>query len=199
MTPLTLDQTAERIGNYVWLESRLFEILGGWVQMTPELHVKEFMAEQSHHHAWHMELWRDRLPHLRERDVEALIRPSNTTVEDVLVQVGGSEDEETTINTTTETTIERLARVYRVVVPWIIGTYSRHREQCSPAADRPVLRVLDLVLRDELEDWRRGETIIQTLIATGSSGEIQERTEKIHSEIGKIEKLLVRAGGLVVE
>lgn len=192
MSQLSLDETAERIGNYVWIEARLFEILGGWVQGVPEPEVKEFLAEQSHHHAWHMQMWRERLPRLRERDVDALVRAADPGVDVLMEAISGS--------TAPESTIEKLVGVYRVVIPWMIGTYSRHRDRCAPAADRPVMRVLDLVVSDELEDLRRGEMMIQSLLVAsslGASSEGEEAIRRAHDHAMSLEAILVGMGGIV--
>ncbi len=45
-----------------WIEQRCFELLGGWVTSTPEPDVKLVFARQSHHHAWHAELFDRVLP-----------------------------------------------------------------------------------------------------------------------------------------
>ncbi|HEY4396133.1 MAG TPA: hypothetical protein VGO28_00530, partial [Acidimicrobiia bacterium] len=59
-------ESARRVGNYKWIEMRLFEALGGWVATVPELDVKLVLGRHCYHHAWHAELWNKRLPELRE-------------------------------------------------------------------------------------------------------------------------------------
>ena len=34
-----VEESARRVGNYKWVEMRLFEVLGGWVATVPELDV----------------------------------------------------------------------------------------------------------------------------------------------------------------
>ena len=47
----------------------------------------------------------------------------------------------------------RRAGVYQDVVPQLAATYRAWAEAATPVAERPVLRVLDLVLRDlEFDD-----------------------------------------------
>ena len=36
----SVEESARRVGNYKWIEMRLFEVLGGWVATVPELDVK---------------------------------------------------------------------------------------------------------------------------------------------------------------
>src|ERR1041385_7572917 len=78
----TVEESARRVGNYKWIEMRLFEALGGWVATVPELDVKMVMGRQCYHHAWHADLWHKRLPELREMNPDRLTQPPN----DAMVQ-----------------------------------------------------------------------------------------------------------------
>ncbi|MBW3615381.1 MAG: hypothetical protein KY439_08755, partial [Actinobacteria bacterium] len=80
--PLSLEEAARRLGHYRWLEMRLFEVLGGWVGSVPQLDVKLRLGPHSLHHAWHAELWEERLPQWRE------MTPANLTIppSDAMVQ-----------------------------------------------------------------------------------------------------------------
>lgn len=187
MTQLTLEETAERVGAYVWIEARLFEILGGWVQVVPEPEAKEFLAEQSQHHAWHMELWRERLPRLREMDVVALVRPFDPAIESLMEKLRNPMNQ--------DSTVVKLSGVYRVVLPWLVGAYSRHRARCARAADRPIERVLDLVVADELEDRRRAEMLIQTLVH--GAPDPTEAVKNLHYHAVTLETILAEMAGIV--
>lgn len=161
--PLTLEQSAQRIGSYVWVEARLFEILGGWVQQVPEPEVKVFLAEQSHRHALYAQMWRDRLPHLREMDVDSLVRPADREIEQALALLS---EAEVTMNSA-----DRLVTVFRVILPKLIETYSNHRELCCDAADRPVMNTLDMLLANGTDDLNSGETRIRSLLAMPSNAD----------------------------
>ena len=73
----SVEESARRVGNYKWVEMRLFEALGGWVATVPELDVKMRLGTHCYHHAWHSELWHKRLPELREMNPERLTVPPN--------------------------------------------------------------------------------------------------------------------------
>ena len=68
----SVEESARRVGNYKWIEMRLFEVLGGWVATVPELDVKLRLGTHCYHHAWHAELWHKRLPELREMNPDRL-------------------------------------------------------------------------------------------------------------------------------
>src|SRR4028119_567837 len=73
----TVEETAARVGNYKWIEMKLFEVLGGWIATVPELDVKLRLGTHCYHHAWHAELFHKRLPELREMNPERLTLPAN--------------------------------------------------------------------------------------------------------------------------
>jgi hypothetical protein len=72
-----VEDSARRVGNYKWIEMKLFEALGGWVATVPELDVKMRLGTHCYHHAWHAELWHKRLPELREMNPDRLTVPAN--------------------------------------------------------------------------------------------------------------------------
>ena len=88
-----------------------------------------------HRHAWHAELWRDRLPSVvalngEGDDVEAWIRPLRTALADV------------------STSEEAIAAFRESVLPALEAAVAEHRDAIDPLLDGPTARVLDLVAAD---------------------------------------------------
>lgn len=180
MTAFTLGQQAQRVGQYAWVELQLFEILGGWVQQVPELDVKLQLGTQSYHHAWHAELWRKRLPELADVNPDDLVVPANpalATFFDALRQADGGDK-----------TVEKLVGVYRVTIPRVVAAYSAHLDRTTKVADAPTIRVLKLVLTDAMDDWRDGELLIHTLLAT------VDDARRANEHQARLEGLLVATG-----
>src|SRR5437879_8402548 len=101
-----VEESARRVGNYKWIEMRLFEVLGGWVATVPELDVKMRLGTHCYKHAWHADLWHKRLPELREMSPERLTVPPNdelVTFVEALTEPEGP-----------ELTIEKLVGAHRV-------------------------------------------------------------------------------------
>jgi len=174
--PWTLLQAAAVIGGYRWLEHRLFEIVGGWVTTVPIAAVQVHLDAQSARHAWHAELWADRLPVLAGVDPEGLTKPPGRAAAAVIAALGGSGStyrslEDPDDHDTDRTTgggpgaLPLLAGLYRVVLPRLVMTYRRHLEVASPVTDGPTIRALRLVLADEVEDWHDGERLVERLVA----------------------------------
>ncbi len=89
-----------------------------------------------------------------------------------------------------ELTIEKLVGVYRVLIPHKIAAYTYHRNNTSRITDAPTIRSLDFALADELEDWRDGEMLIQSLIET------EEEVQRAADRVAHLEKLMLAAGGI---
>jgi hypothetical protein len=178
----TLEEAARRVGHYRWVEQTLFEILGGWVATVPEEEVRVWLSTRSYRHAWHAELWERRQPDVRGIDVDALTAPANAEMERFVASVSEPNAD--------DQTIEKLVGVYRVLIPYLVAAYRYHLDQASPVADGPTMRALELVLRDELEDWREGELLVQWLVGT----EEELRRASVHH--ARLEAEIKLAGGV---
>ncbi len=177
-----VEETARRVGNYKWIEMRLFEALGGWVATVPELDVKLVLGRHCYHHAWHSELWDKRLPELREMKTDRLTLPPN---DEMIAFVDALREPEAP-----ELTIEKLVGVYRVLLPHKIAAYTYHQNGSSRITDAPTIRSFGFILQDELEDWREGEMLLQSLIET------PDEVERAANRQRELEKLIVAAGGI---
>jgi hypothetical protein len=175
-------ESARRVGNYKWIEMRLFEALGGWVATVPELDVKLVLGRQCYHHAWHAELWNKRLPELREMNTERLTEPPNDAM---VAFVDAVRDPEAP-----ELTIEKLVGVYRVLIPRKIAAYTYHLNATSQITDAPTQRSLGFILQDEHADWTEGEMLIQSLIET------EDEVDRATRRQAELEKIVLRAGGI---
>ena len=178
----TVEESARRVGNYKWIEMRLFEALGGWVATVPELDVKLRLGTHCYHHAWHAELWHKRLPELREMNPERLTKPANDEMVTFMAAL--------TDPTDPAMTIEKLVGVYRVLVPHLMAAYTYHRNNTSTITDAPTIRSLDFAIADDIADWRDGEMLLQSMILTADDVERAARHQ------AKLETLLVAAGGV---
>ena len=178
----SVEESARRVGNYKWVEMRLFEALGGWVATVPELDVKMRLGTHCYKHAWHSELWHKRLPELREMNPERLTVPANDAIVEFCEAMTDAEGE--------EKTLEKLVGVYRVLIPHKIAAYTYHLNNTSNITDAPTIRSLKLALNDEFEDWRDGEMLIQSLI--DDEADVRRAADRQ----AYLETIMVRAGGI---
>ena len=178
--PLTLEESARLVGGYRWLELRLFETLGSWVRTVPEVDVKLRFHADAFKHAWHAALWQDLLPRGGEPRADGLTAPPSTGAEAVLDAVAAP--------TAAELSVEKLVGVYRVVLPRQVATYRAHLTRTSPVGDGPAARALEIVLRDEMEDWREGELLLHSLLTS------EEATRRAAAHQATLEALLAGGG-----
>jgi hypothetical protein len=181
---LGLEAAASVIGAYRWTELQLFSLTGGWVPGTADPEVRLHLDLVSGEHGWHAELWGERLPVLDRLDPEALTRPLGdalgplfSTVKDAL---GEGQPDGGLL------TLLRLAALYRVLLPRLLSTYERHLRHSVPVTDGPTIRVLRLVLRDEVESWQLGEMLL-------------ERTVRSPEDVRAVAALQVRLETTIVE
>src|SRR5204863_965864 len=173
----SVEESARRVGNYKWVEMRLFEALGGWVATVPEMDVKIRLGTHCYKHAWHAELWHKRLPELREMNPDRLTQPAN----DAMVAFMDAATEPAA----PDQPIEKLVGVYRVLIPHKIAAYTYHLNNTSTITDAPTIRSLRLVLNDELDDWRDGEMLLQSLIET------EDEVDRAASRHAALEKIML--------
>jgi len=178
----SVEESARRVGNYKWAEMRLFEALGGWVATVPEMDVKIRLGTHCYKHAWHAELWHKRLPELREMNPDRLTQPANDAMVKFMDAVTEPE--------APDQTIEKLAGVYRVLIPRKIAAYTYHLNATSTITDAPTIRSLKFILTDEYDDWRDGEMMLQSLIRT------PEEADRAAARVRELERLVVEAGGI---
>lgn len=179
----TVEETAKRVGHYKWIEMRIFELMGGWVATVPELDVKLRLGTHCYHHAFHAELWHKRLPELREMNPERLTQPPNPEIEAFVAAMGDPY--------APGESIEKLVGLYRVLLPHLIAAYTYHRNNTSEIADAPTIRSINFCLLDDMEEWREGEMMLQSLI------ESDDDVERATAHQAKLTKLMVAAGGAV--
>jgi len=111
----------------------------------------------SRQHAWHAELWEERIPIIEgvvdPAEVSGAPTPGAAELFDTLGSHSGGGG-----------TLGRLVGLARVVYPRLVCGYAHHLRRVSEASDAPIVRALRLVLRDESEAWQAAEYLVQGLI-----------------------------------
>ncbi|HVX20721.1 MAG TPA: hypothetical protein VHB02_05185 [Acidimicrobiales bacterium] len=158
--PLTLEQSAALAGAYRWAEERLFRLAGAWAADPAPAAVQVHLDEVSGQHAWHAQLWADRLPVLDWFDQDAATAPLGPVAGPLLAALAALPADPAA----------RMAGLYRVVVPRLVVGYDRHLARTAAATDGPVVRALRLVRRDQVDAWRAGEALLQDLLAGAGDG-----------------------------
>lgn len=167
------DGSANRVGHYRWLEAALFEVLGQWSAEVGPDEARIVFRESSYHHAWHVQLWDERLSALGVADPSPLTVPPGGGGSALMADLRsmGFAEAGPFPGTGPVTTggllaaAERLAAVFRVVLPRLLTACGAHLSAASPVSDGPLLRVLRIVVADLTSDWLRGELALESIFA----------------------------------
>jgi hypothetical protein len=150
MIQITLEETARWIGHSRWLEERCFELFGGWVPTTPEPDAKLAFARQSHHHAWHAELFDRVSPAANGFNADGLVGAPNDGWEVLFAKMVGL-----------ASTVERVVAAYELLIPHKLREYERWRSVTDEIRDAPLLRWLAFVILDERNDLAEGQALLE--------------------------------------
>ena len=172
--PVPLEAQARLLGGYVWVERRLFEILGAWVESEPLAEAQIIFDTYSQQHAWHAELFGERLPAADSLDSDWTSRAPSVELDRMLGELAGASSEPTHAARARGEhpsgrrpgggTLLRLVGLARVVLPRLVAGYALHRRRTGTVSDAPVARSLRFVMHDEIEQWQAVEVLAQTLL-----------------------------------
>jgi hypothetical protein len=142
-TQVGIVEWADRIESARALELRLAATLGAWVPRIAPAAAKLLLARHARHFAWHAELWDGLVPVLHDRpEGSAVVDASLTPAEAALAA------------------ITEPKAVYDDVLPIVVAAYRTWSGESTPIAERPVMRVLDLVLHDLDFDAQEGHDLL---------------------------------------
>ena len=138
-TNIGIVEWARRTESARAIEMQLAALLGGWVPRITPAGAKLLLARHARHFAWHAELWDGVVPVLHDRAEESVV--TEVTLQDAATALA---------------TVSEPKGVYDDVLPHVVAAYRGWSAESTPIAERPVMRVLDLVLRDLDFDAQEG-------------------------------------------
>ena len=195
---LALEVQARLVGSYQWVERRLFEVLGSWVGSEPVPEAQVLFDVYSQQHAWHAELFADRLPALDSVDPATLMVPPSAEVDRMLgVLAGGGPrrrapgadggpHRRATGGDVPAGGHAAAPRGHgpRGAAPAGHRLHAAISVGCRPSPTRRCTAALRLVLRDEVEQWQAVEALTQALLRRPTTwpwcGGHQQRLEADH-------------------
>lgn len=149
---LSIEDSARLVGAYVWVERRLFEVLGGFAGTETLPAAALFFDVRAQHHAWHAVLLAEQLPEVPGLDHDALTVPPASGAAQALGSLAAAPE-----------AVGRLAGLVRVVLPRLVAGYRTHLALVAPVADAPLERALRLVVHDEVDALLEGEALLERL------------------------------------
>ncbi|MEI2639310.1 MAG: hypothetical protein V9F03_09980 [Microthrixaceae bacterium] len=143
---------AEVLGGFAWTERCLFQFVGSWSASCSSPEMAIVLADHARRHAWHSQLWFDRLPELSVVDAESLVASPSEGVTQVFRTMDESGDD-----------LTRLVGVYRVMCPHLLSTYDAEIARFGDVAAPSVRRWATFIRGDLIEQWLWGESRIRSL------------------------------------
>jgi len=186
-----LHDAAARHGAFAWTERRLFALTGAWAA-APGLadDARCALFEWSGQHAWHAQLWADRLPVLADVDRDAFVRPPSEALATALDMLAPPQRSERGHGEPGASPAGFLAALAQVVLPGLLAAYRAHGDGLVPVADRPAARALMLVLRDEGDELATIE-----LLARATDIAVAPRSPSPSTLVARVEGLVGPGGG----
>jgi len=123
-------------------EMQLAALVGGWVPRVSPAAPKLLLARHARHFAWHAELWDGLVPVLHDR-------PEQSGITEVSLQE--------TVDALRAVT--NPLEIYDDLLPLLVAAYRGWSAEATPVAERPLMRALDLVLRDLDFDAQEGHDL----------------------------------------
>jgi hypothetical protein len=176
----SVEASAARARHCRYVEERMMRIMGGWIALTPELPAKLLFGRHVWDCARHADAWGRRLPELRAAAQRS--EPANGGVVRFMDLLEAREQR--------QDTPERLAGIYRVLKPHLIGVYEDHLERANAVYEPPTRRLLEVCLDDERRHAAAGQRVLDALSADPARRERAEAWER------RLLALLGEAGGV---
>jgi hypothetical protein len=173
----TVQENAQRLANYRYLEIQLMEMLGGWSHTTPQLAFKATFGYHVFDHAQSADLLGERLYQLRSRRDRD--EPATDDFSRLCEHVWNL-----------DAVIDRLVAIYRVLEPHLVSTYVYHAEATDPLTDTPTVRLLRQLASMNQSHVAWGQAVLESLTA---SRDDRRRALEVQADI---EERLVACGGV---
>lgn len=152
---MLIRETARALARDVYVERRLFEMLGGWSIDAPDADAAALFGALSRHHGWRAQLLAELQPVLHDLD-GATLAPSDAFAAYLDAAAAPS------------VTAVRLSGLVEVVLPERLDTYAERLRSANDVADAPVVRALGLVTTDGQADWRAASAVLRSLVRSES-------------------------------
>ena len=143
---LTLGDSARRLGEAIWVEERLFEVLGAFDADEVPAPARVALSEVSRRHGWRAAQLRDRLPEVPGFAAADVVAPPADGSD--LDRAGEARD------------VPQLLGAVEPVLARLDASYEQHLDRCSQVSDAVVARTLALVLTDLRIDRERLRSLL---------------------------------------
>jgi hypothetical protein len=171
--------TSRWVGRVVWVERRLFEVLGAWVPTMTDDEATVVVATSSRHHAWRADLLAELLSTYGGTARADHVACPHPVVDAVLSDLADQRSD-----------VEWLAGIARSVLPRLVVAHDRFLSEASAVSGRSAARLVTVARDDLVADWRHGEAILQRLASSADLGAAL-------GAVARLDGRLADAGGIL--
>ena len=168
----SVQQRAECVGTFRWVEVQLMEMLAGWIPTTPEMEVKILFGRHVWDCAQHADVLGKRAFELRAPLHFTL--PAAEPYRQFLGDIGGL-----------CATIDRLSGFYDTICPGMVERYRAYLDNTDSLMDEPTVRALEVILRDYERMAEERTRLAGESVGLASAAALPEWTTR-HRGLGNI-------------
>ncbi len=161
-----IDELAELVGAYCWVEHRIFELTGAWATATVDggdtavaAELRVWCAAASRRHGALATRWAERLPVRAGIDPAELVRAPAGPLPGALDTLAAGPDG-----------LLRAGALVATVLPRVGGVYEAHLRTGSPVSEGSVLEVLVEARRELAGEIRGGRALLEGLAEASGQG-----------------------------
>ncbi|WP_221566609.1 hypothetical protein [Alkalihalobacillus sp. TS-13] len=177
----SVGRNVDLLRRYNYVKKTVHQVYNAHLARTPEWEVKCAFSYHLWLEAEHCADIRKRVSEMREPPLK-LDEIPDQKLKKLLDEVIRAED-----------TLELLVSIYQVIKPEIIKAMKKHLDESNPMADQPTYRLLKIILMEEEEMLKWGETAISALIQD------EEQEARAKSWVKHLTAFLQFAGGITGE
>ena len=167
---LTVNDRAQRIATFRYVEVRLMEIVAAWTPTTPEMEVKVLFGRHIWDFAQHADWLGKRTFELRQPE-HFTLTPVETYVQ-LLDEIAAATD-----------TAGRLSALYDVLLPAIESRYRGYIRETDTLLDAPSVAIFERILQEIPRMREEAAQLGQELPAPAVSLDVIARRERAHDSI----------------
>lgn len=152
----SVDENVDLMRRYNFVEGRLYEMSAAFMNPTPEWEIKCALSLHLYLDGEHSQALRKRVAELR-RPPLYLDTPPDAALEAFMDEALRS-----------ESTVEKLVAIFRVIRPALLAAYRAHLEGCNPVFDHPTCRLLKAAIAEEEQMVAWGTAALDAVIKSES-------------------------------
>lgn len=181
-----VEATARRVRNFRYAEEWSMLIMGGWLATVPEVPVKTGLGKIIWETAQAADALGKRLPELRcGKKSVASSESANQGFADFIQAIAAPESP--------DLTIEKLAGLFGVLVPHLVGVYERTMRETDQICDAPTIEILDDIVRKKRRHDAWASEVLDRLCDTDA------KRERRRARVAELGGLLAASGGVTGE